>query len=269
MNISYCVSCGGEVVLTDAFCSKCGAHVDKKREKEVYQNTTTQQPRVVDYKFRQLPYEGIGFFQVYSYGRTYLNLLYLMLLMPIGIFLFTYTVTCFSTFVGLIPIVVGLVLLYFFLISLPYLTRGFAWLGKLLVGVEIPPKNTVVQEENSDETFWKKALRALKKRSILYSFLYFLFVAMPVGIVTFTLVVSLIPTALGLLFSWVALIVEYVLEGGVLWNGWMHYTGLPNGFWIFIYCVTPIIGFLLLTVSLHLFNKLAIIHARIVAKMTQ
>ena len=268
MNNSYCVSCGGGVANTDDFCSKCGAHVEKRKEKEIQIPTTTQQPRVVDYKFKRLPYEGIGFFQVYSYGRTYLNLLYLMLLMPIGIFLFTYAVTCFSTFVGLIPIFVGLVLLYFFLISLPYLSRGFAWLGKILVGVEIPPKTHVVQEKDVEETFWKKAMRALKKRSILYSFLYFLLVAMPVGIVTFTLVVSLIPTVLGLLFSWVALIVEFAITGGVLSNGWMYYTGLPNGFWIFVYCITPVIGFLLLTASLHLFNKLAIVHSRIVARMT-
>ncbi|NHJ84486.1 MAG: hypothetical protein FK734_03440 [Asgard group archaeon] len=269
MNYSYCVSCGGEVTSKDVFCSRCGAAVEKKSEKEIQLPTTIQQPRVANYEFRQLPYENIGFFQVYSYGRTYLNLLYLILLMPIGIFLFTYAVTCFSTFVGLIPIIIGLVLLYFFLISLPYLTRGYAWLGKLLVGVEIPPKIPVVQKEDTEESFWKKAMSALKKRSILYSFLYFLLVAMPFGIVTFTLVVSLIPTALGLLFSWVALIVEFVLEGGVLSNGWMYYTGLPNAFWIFIYCITPIVGFFLLTASLHLFNKLAIVHARIVAKMVQ
>ncbi|MFW9924850.1 MAG: sensor domain-containing protein [Candidatus Thorarchaeota archaeon] len=190
-----------------------------------------------------------------------------MLLMPIGIILFTYVVTCFSTFVGLIPIVVGLPLLYFFLISLPYLTKGFAWLGTLLVGVEIPLKNPVVQEDIAEESFWKKTLQKLKKRSILYSFLYFIFVAMPIGIVTFTLVVSLIPTALGLLFSWVALIVEYAITGGVLSNGWMITTGLPNAFWIFVYCVTPFVGFFLLTASLHLFNKLAVVHARIIAKM--
>jgi len=269
MNYNYCASCGGEVENVDDFCSKCGAYIDRKSRKEGRLETSIQQPRVVDYEFKQLSYEGVGFFQVYSYGRTYLNLLYLMLLMPIGIILFVYAVTCFSTFVGLIPIVVGIPLLYFFLISLPYITKGFAWLGTLLVGVEIPPKKPVVQEEAVEETFWKKALHKLKKRSILYSFLYFLFVAMPVGIVTFTLVVSLIPTALGLLFSWVALIVEYAITGGVLSNGWMHYTILPNAFWIFIYCIAPVVGFFLLTASLHLFNKLAVAHARIVAKMTQ
>jgi len=79
---------------------------------------------------------------------------------------------------------------------------------------------------------------------------------------TFTFTVTLISTAIGLMFSWINLFVEYIIHGMVFSEAW--YAVLPTGFWIFLYVITPFIGFLLLTLSLHLLNRMAIYHSRLI-----
>ncbi|MHA1213643.1 MAG: sensor domain-containing protein, partial [Candidatus Heimdallarchaeota archaeon] len=154
----------------------------------------------------------VSFFGVYKHGKTYLNLLYLLLLLPLGIFYFTYAVTCFSTFAGLIPIFIGLVLLFFFLLSLPYLLEIQTWLSSFLTGVKIKPDRIKFKKEGTTKD---KVFGSLKNKSIYKSFFYYLIFAMPIGIFTFTFAVTLISTSVGLMFSWVNLIVEYALYGAV------------------------------------------------------
>ncbi|MCK5297922.1 MAG: sensor domain-containing protein, partial [Candidatus Heimdallarchaeota archaeon] len=93
------------------------------------------------------PLEEVSFFGVYLKGQTYLNILYMLLLMPIGIVFFTYAVTVFSTALGLLVTFVGIFLLYFFFISLPYLMVVQGWFIKITTGIELP-KQKVTFEEN-------------------------------------------------------------------------------------------------------------------------
>ncbi len=252
MNQSFCVKCGNKQDSNTQFCSTCGIEfLNEGQRKE-----TPIQSRIVQERHSLL---DVSFFGVYLDGRTYLNLLYLILLFPIGITYFVYSVTCFSTFVGLIPIIIGIVLLYFFLISMPYLMNVQSWLAKILVGVNIPIQKILFSKEG---TTTEKAWASLKNKSIYKSLLYFLFLAMPLGIITFTVAVTLISTSLGLMFSWSALIVEYVLEGQLFTDIW--YSVLPMGFWIALYVITPFIGFFILTGSLHILNRMAIYHGKLV-----
>ena len=255
MSQSYCIKCGAQQEINSQFCRTCGIEFPKKGRED----TAPVQPRVVQERHSLL---DVSFFGVYFEGRTYLNLLYLILLFPLGIFYFVYSVTCFSTFAGLIPIVVGILLLYFFLISLPYLMNAQSWLTKVLVGVNSPTQKIHFPKEG---TTTEKAIASLKNKSIYKSLLYFLLLAMPFGIITFTVAVTLISTSLGLMFSWAGLIVEYILEGQLLTEVW--YSVLPKGFWIAVYVITPFIGFFMLTVSLHILNRMAIYHGKLVSKI--
>jgi len=252
MSQNFCIKCGNRQEINKQFCSTCGTEFKNEgQSKEI-----PVQPRVVQERHQLL---DASFFGVYTYGRTYLNILYLILLLPLGITLFVYAVTCFSTFVGLIPIVVGFFLLYFFLISLPYLMNVQSWLTKILVGVNTPMQKIHFSKEG---TTTEKAKASLKNKSIYKSLLYFLLLAMPLGIITFTVAVTLISTSLGLMFSWSALIVEYVLEGQLFTENW--YSVLPKGFWIALHVITPFIGFFVLTISLHIINRMAIYHGKLV-----
>ena len=254
MSEIYCVNCGNKQSIEDRFCAKCGAAFARKNATT---HTSPVQSRVITQT--KHPLLEVSFFGVYLEGRTYLNLLYLILLLPLGIFFFTYAVTCFSTFAGLIPIFVGIILLYFFLLSMPYLMYAQTWLSDIFVGVKSKPRKITFPKEG---TTLQKASASLKNKSIYTSFLYMLIIAMPLGIITFTITITLISTAIGLMFSWVNLIIEYIIEGQVFSEAWYHV--LPGGFWIFLYVVTPIFGFLLLTASLHLTNRMAIYHSKII-----
>lgn len=252
MSQSFCVKCGNKQQSNTQYCSTCGIEfLNEGQGKEA-----PVQPRVVQERH---PLLETSFFGVYTKGRTYLNLLYLILLFPLGITYFVYSVTCFSTFVGLIPILVGILLLYFFLISLPYLMNVQSWLAKILVGINTPMQKIHFPNEG---TTTEKAWASLKNKSIYKSLLYYLLLAMPLGIITFTVAVTLISTSLGLMFSWSALIVEYILEGQLFTEKW--YSVLPMVFRIAVHVIMPFIGFFMLTGSLHILNRMAIYHGKLV-----
>ncbi|NHK32897.1 MAG: zinc-ribbon domain-containing protein [Asgard group archaeon] len=248
----YCISCGNKIDSEDEFCSKCGSKIIRMTKGQV-----VVEPRVVKEKH---PLENIGFWEVYAHGRTYLNQLYLLLLFPIGIILFVYSVTCFSTFVGLIPIVVGFFLLYFFLLSLPFLMKGQAWLMKAFVGIEFKQPETELKSEEEDN-FFNKAMNALKNKVIIKSLLYNLFIAMPLGIIIFTLQVTLLSVSVGFIFNWIGFIVNY----SDIPSAW--FSVFPTWAWIVVSVLTSFIGIFLLTVSLHLLNRIAIYHGRFVKKL--
>ncbi len=211
------------------------------------------------------PLEEVSFFGVYTKGQTYLNILYMLLLMPIGIIFFTYAVTLFSTSVGLLVTFVGIFLLYFFLISLPYLMLVQGWLMKISTGIELP-KHEVTFDEN--RTLIQKAWDALKNKVIWKTLLYFLFFAMPLGIITFTLAVTLISVGISLTFVWLWPLIQYAVVGSVLDEPWV----ISNAVRIIViigWVITPFIGFPILTGSLHLINRLAIWHGRLVVKILE
>ena len=252
---NFCNSCGGSIESTDAFCSKCGNTLTKDARGERFIET-----RVFNERH---PLLDASFFGVYLDGRTYLNLLYLILLLPLGIFFFVYAVTCFSTFAGLIPIVVGIFLLYFFLISMPYVMYAQTWLTRFLVGVKCKPDGVKIPSEG---TLTQKGFKSLKAKSIWSSFFYSLIVAMPLGIITFTITVTLVSVSIGLMFSWVNLIVQYFISGTFFVGTWLAMY-IPSWVMISLYVLSPIVGFFLLTLTLNITNRMAIYHAELVRKI--
>lgn len=211
------------------------------------------------------PLEEVSFFGVYTKGRTYLNILYMLILMPLGIFFFTYAVTIFSTAVGLLVTFVGIFLLYFFFLSLPYLMILQGWLMKISTGIDLP-KHKFTFDEN--RTFLQKSMDALKNKAIWKTFFYFIFFAMPLGIVTFTLAVTLLSVGISLTFIWLWPLIQYAVVGSVLTEPWV----VSNAVRIIViigWVITPFIGFPLLTGSLHLINRLAIWHGRLVVKILE
>ncbi|MHA1221018.1 MAG: zinc-ribbon domain-containing protein, partial [Candidatus Heimdallarchaeota archaeon] len=88
MSEIYCTECGNNLEIKDVFCSQCGSTVMIKKS-----NGSTVPARVTIQEHELLK---VSFFGVYRHGKTYLNLFYLILLLPLGIFYFTYAVTCFS-----------------------------------------------------------------------------------------------------------------------------------------------------------------------------
>ncbi|NHJ33030.1 MAG: hypothetical protein FK732_09210 [Asgard group archaeon] len=211
------------------------------------------------------PLEEVSFFGVYLKGQTYLNILYMLLLMPIGIVFFTYAVTVFSTALGLLVTFVGIFLLYFFLISLPYLMLIQGWFIKITTGIELP-KQEVVFEEN--RTLIQKSFDALKNKVIWKTLLYFLFFVMPLGIITFTITVTLLSIGISFVFVWLWPLIEWAVTGTTLQlpPAWGPLPGLRIA-WIIGIAILPFIGVPLLTGSLHMINRLAVWHGRLVVRI--
>ncbi len=200
-----------------------------------------------------------SFFEVFKYPRTYANLLYLFLLFPLSLFYFIWAVTVGSVSLGLIFTIVGFFLLYAFLWSLPRLMYGMGYLTKILVGVDMP----VSYKPHVEGGFFTKAFNALKDRRIATALIYSLFIALPFGTFVFSLMISLLSTALALIASPFAALINWLIVGNPVWFSEAFWWA-PQGVAIVLTIVAFIAGLVLLPATLHISNRLAILHAKVI-----
>ncbi len=178
--------------------------------------------------------------------QTYLNLSYLLLAFPLGIFYFVFLVTGVSLGISLAILWLGIPLL----IGVLLLSRTFAnferRLTSKLLNIEIasPPSNGV------QKTFWQRA-KALVVDPGTWAEVFYLFSKFVLGIISFVVVVTLLATSLGLMAT------------PFFWNQWgieAWDVGIP-GIWtvdsfpkaLGVSVIGAMIGF----ASLHLTNGLA------------
>ena len=203
-----------------------------------------------------------GFFDVITDKQTYLNILYLMLSFPLGIFYFVYIITAFSLGIGLIPIFIGIPVLYVFLISVKILMRFEGKMAAIFLGMNINGSNAKREKgvgiliKFKDELFDKELWKA-----ILYLTLKFFF-----GIMIFVLCITLVSVSLGLI---AAPVIFQIFEYNLNMDGGLHFDidgvqiyGLLGFLGV---SATPMQEMLILMLlgifigigSLHLFNKTA------------
>ena len=129
--------------------------------------------------------------------RTYLRIVYLLLALPLGVVEFTFLVTALSfgfgtaiTLIG-IPVLVGTVWAWRWLAQFE---RGL--IGRL-IGVEIP---TPYRPDPPEASWWKR-LGARLADPATWKDLAFLLLQLPLGVVSFSIVVAVIGGGLRLLFA--------------------------------------------------------------------
>jgi len=136
-------------------------------------------------------------FGVARRGQTYRNLVYLLVVFPLGMLHFVTFAVGFSLGAGLAVLGVGLIVLW--------LTFGYAWcmayverfLAIRLLRVDIGPLST--SGRFSYPWRWRDLRRHLS-RPITWKSLLYLTIECPLGVATFTLTVSLLAISLSLLF---------------------------------------------------------------------
>jgi hypothetical protein len=215
----------------------------------------------VEYNYDYYTFERTTFLGVYKNPKTYTSLVYLLLTFPLGIAFFVYAVTGFSVSIGFVFTVVGIFLLYIFLWSLPRIMYIMGLLTDWLVGIKMPEK---VYKPYYEGSLFKKALKSLGDSRIWKTFLYFLFPAMPFGIAAFTIVVTLLSVSLGAISFPIVYLVELLLGN---YNDWIYFVfdyWAPPWVKFVLLILVPIVGFFLLTATLHLTNTLALAHGRMV-----
>jgi hypothetical protein len=191
----------------------------------------------------------MGFFNVIIKKQTYLNLVYLLLAFPLGIFYFTFLTTGISLGLGLAITLIGIPILALMTIAWYGLGIFERTLSKTLLNVNIAPMSNNALKE---KTFWKKLSKHLNN-SATWKSLGYLFIKFPLGILSFVVVVTFISVSLSLIASPIVYYLSTIfprMEFMVI-NG----VELVTSYWPT--AIMFVLGVFLLLVSFHLFNGLA------------
>jgi hypothetical protein len=178
--------------------------------------------------------------------QTYLNLTYLLLAFPFGVFYFVFLVTGVSLGVSLSILWIGIPLL----IGVLLLSRTFANLERRLTSKLLNIEIAQPTSDNIQKGFWQRAKVAVLDAGT-WAEVFYLFSKFVLGIISFTIVVALLATSLGLIAT------------PFFWNQWgveAWDVGIP-GIWevdSFPKAVaTSVMGAIVGVASLHLTNGLA------------
>lgn len=207
-----------------------------------------------------------GFFGVVSDPQSYLNILYLFLAFPLGIFYFVFLVTGISLGFGLLIVWVGVPVLVLVLVGsrvLGELERVLA-IGLLkedipsAAGESISGPVVDVQDLSAGERLfigtWRRLKAHLGNRLTWISMLY-LFLKFPVGIASFVIAVTLISVTGALLAAPI-----YYSPTDMSWSVWTIDT-LWEAF------VLTLIGIPMVFISLHLMNGMAVVSGQLARVM--
>ncbi len=156
------------------------------REKEPEEASEVASPAVPDTRPFYLKFIGI-FADIRAWGA----LLYLVFALGTGIIYFTWAVTGLSVSVGLLVLIIGIPIAGLFLLS----ARGIALVeGRIveaLLGVRMPRRPLFSRK---DIGWWQKMKNMLTSRHTWTTIVYMI-LQMPLGIIYFTVIVSLIAAA--------------------------------------------------------------------------
>ena len=191
------------------------------------------------------------FFGVPFRGQTYLNLVYLFLAFPLGLFYFILVVMGFSLGFGLIFIVVGLFILAGTVAACWACALLERQMAVSLLHEDIPPLKRAAPDGSST---WDQIKTQLAS-PVTWKSLAFLLLKFPVGIATFVILTTLIALTLGLLT--VPITYNFFPVEIMHFNG----TGIViDTLWKAFACL--LVGVALLFPSLHIFNGLAWVSGR-------
>jgi hypothetical protein len=190
------------------------------------------------------------FFGVAIHGQTYLNLVYLFLAYPLGLFYFILLVLGFSLGFGLLFLWIGAIILAMMFVAWRACAVFERQLAVWLLHEDFPPMKSFAP---AGMKIWDR-IKANLADPVTWKSLAYLLVKFPLGIFSFVVLVSLITLTLGFL----AAPLIYRLVSMEIWTvgGFVYIDTL----WKAIGC--SFVGLILFFPSLHIFNGLARISGR-------
>ena len=201
------------------------------------------------------------FFGVIAEPRTYAALFYMLLSMATGIFYFTWVVTGISLSAGLAVLIIGIPFAILFLGS----TRMFSLLEGRIVEVMLGERMPRRPLYNSRGKPWMARIGEMLSDPRTWTTLLYMVLMLPLGIIYFTLAVTLLSVSLSFIAAPVMVLVGYAaynpdfegwtllgMENGVLTTS-LEYFSLPLVF---------ISGVLLLFATLHLARGIGYLHGQ-------
>ena len=140
------------------------------------------------------------FFGVVADPQAWGALLYMLISLLTGILYFTWAVTGLSLSVGLIVLIIGLPFMLLFLLSVRGIALVEGRIVEALLGVRMPRRSIFVDK---NKNFWNRLKDLVFSWSVWKSLLYMLLM-LPLGIIYFTVFVTLISIGLALVATPVA-----------------------------------------------------------------
>ena len=180
------------------------------------------------------------FFGVFADPRAWGSLFYLLFALGTGIIYFIWAVFGISFSAGMLVLIVGIPIIVLFLLSV----RGIALVeGRLieaLVGVRMPRRPLFSRQ---DLGWWRKVKKLFAERQTWTAIVYML-IQMPLGIIYFTVIVTLIGVSAGLI-AWPIAALSHGLPLFIISPYEYYVPGWLIPIWV-------IGGILLLTATMHL-----------------
>ena len=193
------------------------------------------------------PISGLGrSLGVVTNPQSYMNIVYLLLAFPIGTFYFVFLVTGLSLGFGLSITLLGIPLLGLVLGGSWALCKFERNLAGILLKVDIPAGSSRPESKG----LWSR-VKALLKDRVTWTGMFYLLLKFPLGIATFTSVVTLMAVTVALLAA--PILYLYADIDLVIW----YVDTLLEAF------ALALVGVALLFISMHLMNGMAYVSGRI------
>ncbi len=189
-------------------------------------------------------------FGVYIDPRTWGSLLFMFITFVTGIIYFTWAVTGLSLSVSFLILIIGIPFMILFLLSVQGLALLEGRLVEALLGVRMPRRPLFAQPGLK----WLDRLKALVTDKHTWLSLLYLVLQMPLGVLYFSLLVTLIT------FSFGVMVAPFVQ---LIWNLPLITFGAERVFlpyWVLI--LLAIGGFFTLTLTMHLARGIGWLHGR-------
>jgi two-component system phosphate regulon sensor histidine kinase PhoR len=212
----------------------------------------------MNYPVRQQRSSWLGeLFSVARQKQTYLNILYLLISFPLGIFYFVALITGISVGISTAFIWIGLPILFVTVI----MWRGFAAFERLLVihqlHIDVLPMS---YPDPTPKSWWQRFKAYLSNRvtwtSLIYLFLDFVF-----GIFAFTITTTLLALSLSFLLGWLAYLIDTAIYNAfgpyTSYEFFIKINGQIEPWAMTIFLLIMVVGIFLLIGSLHLLNGIA------------
>lgn len=199
------------------------------------------------------------FFGIALQGKSYLNLVYLLIMLPLGIIYFTFVITGFSISIGLFILIIGIFIAFLFLVLVRGISTFHLHYASSLLGFELPTK---VEAATTGKNFFDHLKKVLSDGKTYTSMIY-MFVELPLGIIYFTIIITLLTTAVAFIVSPILWILNdeaiLVLSGdNWIWNDDFGNTIFLSLLGIVLYIGTLHLGRLLVKIEEFLCKNLLV-----------
>lgn len=203
------------------------------------------------------------FFGVAADPRTYSSMFYMVLSMSTGIVYFTWVVAALSVSLGLSFVLIGIPLLILFFGSVRLLSLVEGRLVEVMLGERMPRRPLYSARGRT----WLQRIGDMFTDVRTWSTMLYMLLMLPLGIVYFTLNVTLLSLSLSMIAAPI-LVWLGIADAGVTNYGWNILSWSPDGgpATSFSAGATPLLlvaGVVLLFASLHLFRGIGRLHGGI------